>query len=32
MVRVINLDNILIDEKQQENFLIYNISYKSSID
>ena len=27
-----NLDNILIDEKSQENILIYNISYKISID
>ena len=27
-----NLDNILIDEKSQENILIYNISYKTLID
>ena len=27
-----NLGNILIDEKLQENILIYNISYQTSID
>ena len=28
----IDLDNILIDERSQENILIYNISYKTSVD
>ena len=27
-----DLDNILIEEKSQENILVYNISYKTSID
>ena len=27
-----DLDNILIDEKSQVNILVYNISYKTSID
>ena len=26
-----NLDNVLIDKKSQENFLIYDISYKTSL-
>ena len=31
-IEVADLDNILIDEKSYENTLVYNISYKSSID
>ena len=31
-IKDFNLDNILIDEKSQENILFYNISYKTLID
>ena len=32
MILDFDLDNILIDEKSYQNILVYNISYKSSID